>query len=490
MLARKLGGHCSIHVVDPAEPLVGGHAQATQPEMLDLLRFLGIEQNDFIDKTQSTYCLGTRFSDWATPGSAYWHPHGAFGSLIERRPFYHFWHKARTLGLKPRLELFSLENAMALANRFIFPTNALGVAQHMRYALHVDSGMATRYLRSLAERAGVIRLERKVVGASRREDGLLTELRFEDGGTLGAELFIDCSGDRSQLIGEVLETPWEDWRQWLPCDRMLAAPTTLDEVRPPYTRISARDSGWQWRIALQQNASVGQVYASALQTDESARQELTGAAGAFLAEPQLTSFSSGRRRSFWSHNVIAIGAAAGRLEPLVASDLHLISNAVLNLLDHFPDRQFDAALASSYNAAVIADLECTRDFLILHYCTSRRDDTPFWQQCTRMTPPDSVAQRLAVYRASGRILAPRPEYFSDLDWFWILEGAGVVPRDYDPLVDTVDFEQVKRLMLAISQKVTADVAAAPTHDSFFAAANARLAAARKAAAAAAPLATS
>ena len=179
MLARKLGGQCSIHVVDSAEAATPGFGEATQPVALELLKFLGADQNDFVDKTQSTYCLGTRFTDWAEPGQSFWHPFGAFGALVERRPFYHFWHKARALGLKPRMELFSLEAAMGSANRFIFPTNTLGVAQHMRYALHMDRALAARHLRSLAERAGVIRLERKVVSASQREDGFLDELRFE-----------------------------------------------------------------------------------------------------------------------------------------------------------------------------------------------------------------------------------------------------------------------------------------------------------------------
>src|SRR5262245_15191671 len=169
-LARRLGGQCSIHVIDSAEAVVPGHAEATQPAFLELLRFLGVEQNDFIDKTQSTYSLGSRFNDWAAPGESFWHPFGAFGALVERRPFYHFWHKVRAQGLKPRTELFSLEQAMALNNRFIFPTNTLGVAQHMRYALHVDAGLAARYLRTVAERAGVIRLERKVVSAARAEN--------------------------------------------------------------------------------------------------------------------------------------------------------------------------------------------------------------------------------------------------------------------------------------------------------------------------------
>jgi tryptophan halogenase len=237
-------------------------------------------------------------------------------------------------------------------------------------------------------------------------------------------------------------------------------------------------------MPLQAVAGAGQVWSSAHQDEESARQEFAGAAGSPLAEPRLTSFANGRRRVFWDHNVVALGAAAGWLEPLAAADQLLLSSQLFNLLDHFPDKQFDPANTASYNAAVIHDFERTRDFTILHYATSRRDDSPFWQQNAQRELPDSVRQRLEQYRASGRIVQQRAEPFTDLDWFFVLEGAGVVPRDYDPLVDTVDFEQVKRLMMAISQKVSADVAAAPTHDSFFAAANARLAGARKAAAAA------
>jgi len=484
-LARRLGGLCSIHVVDSAEQVTQGLAEATHPMVLDLLRYLGADQNDFVDKTYSTYRLGTRFSDWGKPGASSWHPFGAFGTLIERRPFFHFWHKARALGIQARPELFSLENAMALSNRFIFPTNALGVAQQLRYALHIDVGLAARYFRGIAERAGVIRLERKVVSATRREDGALEELKFEDGGTLRADLFVDCTGPRAQLIGEFLETPFEDWKHWLPCDRMVTAPVVLEETRPPYTRIGARGAGWQWRMPLQQLASVGQVYASEFQADDAARQELLDTAGTLLGEPRLTTIASGRRRNPWSHNVVAIGRAAGFLEPLVGADLHLLANGLFNLLDHFPDRQFDSANIASYNATAITDIESIRDFVILHYCTSRRDDTPFWQQRAQAALPPAVAQRVQMYRATGRILQNGPELFGDLDWFWILEGAGVVPRDYDPLVDTIDFEQVKRVMLAVTQKITADVAAAPSHDSFFAAANAKLAGARKAAAAAA-----
>jgi tryptophan halogenase len=482
-LGRRLGGQCSIHVVEMPEAIIPGQAEATLPAVLELLRFLGVDQNDFIDKTQSTYSLGAKFTDWAEPGASFWHPFGALGALIERRPFYHFWHKARASGLNPRLEFFSQEIALATANRFIFPTNSLGVAPHLRYALHVDVALMARYFRSMAERAGVIRLERRVVSATRREDGFIDELQFEDGGKLGADLFVDCSGARGQLIGEILESPYESWAQWLPCDRVVHAPAALDEGRPPYVRIAARASGWQWRIPMQQNLSHGQVYSSAHQSDEEAQQELLAAIGTEpLSAPRRQEFRAGRRRSFWDKNVVAIGSASGFLEPLAASDLHLLSNALFNLLDHFPDRQFDPANIASYNAHIGDEFERIRDFIILHYCLSRREDSPFWQERQKLALPDTLAHRIEMYRATGRIMQQRLELFTDLDWFWIFEGMGVTPRDYDPLVDTIDFEQVKRLMLAITQKITTDAAAAPTHDSFFAMANAKIAGARKAAA--------
>jgi tryptophan halogenase len=214
-------------------------------------------------------------------------------------------------------------------------------------------------------------------------------------------------------------------------------------------------------------------------------QELLSVVGAApFTEPRRLEFIQGVRRKSWDKNVVALGNASGFLEPLAATDLHLTTNALFNLLDHFPDKQFDPANIASYNALIANEFERIRDFLILHYSLSRRDDSPFWQQRGQVVLPDALAQRIDIYRATGRIISQRPEVFSDLDWFWIFEGSGVIPRDYDPLVDTVDFEQVKRLMASFIQKVAADTAAAPSHDSFFAQANSKLASARKAAAAA------
>ena len=381
-LARKLGGHCSIHVVDSAEPATAGIGEATQPAMLELLRFLGADQNDFIDKTQSTYCLGTRFVDWAEAGQVL---------LASVRRLRRADRAAAVLSLLAQGARAGAQAAdwsssasklrWPLANRFIFPTNTLGVAQHMRYALHMDRALAARYLRGIAERAGVIRLERKVVSATRREDGFLEELKFEDGGSLRADLFLDCTGARAQLIGEflgdalrrleavaALRSAWSP-RRWrsMTCVRR----TCASRRAPP-----AGSGACHCSTAP---ASARSTRANSRMTRRRARNSSSRRARR-CSEPRLVQFTSGRRRSFWDKNVVALGHAAGFLEPLAGADMHLLGNALFNLLDHFPDRQFDPAIIASYNAAIGEDFERIRDFIILHYCTSRRDDSPFWQQ--------------------------------------------------------------------------------------------------------------
>ena len=360
MLARKLGGHCSIHVVDSAEPAIAGLAEATQPTFLELLRFLGIEQNDFVDKTQSTYCLGSAAERL---GRARRRRSGIrsarFGALIERRPFYHFWHKARALGLKPKLELFSLENSMALANRFIFPTNTLGVAQHMRYALHVDCALAARYLRGIAERAGVIRLERKVVSATRREDGFLTELKFEDGGT-PARRPVPRLQRRARAAHR--RNPRDPLRR-------LEAVAALRSAGHGAGRARGAAAAVRAHRRARRRLAVAHAIAAVRERRPGLRERVPGrrrgapgaaatAAGAPLAEPRVQKFTSGRRRSFWEKNVVALGTAAGFLEPLAATDMHMLGDRRCSTCSiTFPTGNSTRPTSRATTRAIAEDLE-------------------------------------------------------------------------------------------------------------------------------------
>jgi tryptophan 7-halogenase len=468
-LARILhGSDCTITLVESPDIATVGVGEATIPPILDFLRFLGIDQNDFVDRTQATYKLAIRFKDWRTIGHDFWHPFGAFGVAIDRVPFTHFWHKLKTKGFTPRMEHFSLEASMARAHRFIFPGNTLGIGGGLKYALHFDAALVARYLRAYAERLGVKRIEKSVAGATVRHDGFIDELVFSDGERLQAQLYIDCSGFRGLLIEETLRTGYVKWTDLLPCDRAVVMPTALPGSRAPYTLATARPAGWQWRIPLQHRMGNGYVYSSAHISDERALDDLKAMVGAEpLAEPRLLQFVTGRRRVFWNRNCVALGLASGFLEPLESTSIHLIVSGLYNLLDHFPQATFDPDNIADYNAQLIEEFERVRDFIILHYCGTQRTDSPLWRQCQNIALPDSLADRIALYRGTGRVFQKRFELFSDLSWFFVLDGMGYEPRDYDPLADVSDFDQVKRILSDVSRKIAADAAAAPTHDSFF-----------------------
>lgn len=253
----------------------------------------------------------------------------------------------------------------------------------------------------------------------------------------------------------------------LPCDRAVAAPTAISGARPPYTRSSARAAGWQWRIPLQHRVGNGYVYSSAHVSDAAAMDDLLGQIGAPLEPPRILRFTTGHRRRLWSHNCVALGLASGFLEPLESTSIQLVINGVFNLLDHFPDRAFDQANIEAYNTELIEELERIRDFLVLHYWGSHRDDSPFWRDVRGVRLPESLSQRIALYRGTGRIRSRPGELFTDLSWFYVFEGLGIRPAALDPLVDEAAFARAQPVMDALRQNVEREVLLARTHDSHF-----------------------
>jgi len=472
ILARALPGTGTvITVIESPDIGTVGVGEATIPPIMDLLRFLNINEGDFVRHTQSTYKLGIKFTDWSRLGESYWHPFGTFGSMINLRPFFHAWHKARAAGLAPRFNDFSLCASLGDARKFRFPDpESQGPAAGLRYALQFDATLVAKYLRSYAERLGVARTERTVVGATRRDDGFLDELQFSDNSTLHADLYIDCSGFRGVLIEGVLGTGYLDWSALLPCDRAVAFPTASAPGRPPYTNSRARSAGWQWRIPLQHRTGNGYVYSSAWCSDDAAREDLLGTLGEKpLAEPRVLRFTTGRRKLLWNFNCVALGLASGFLEPLESTSIHLVMSGVYKLLEHFPDRNFDRTNIDSYNSELIAESERIRDFIVLHYHLTQRDDAPLWAYCRSMALPDSLVQRIELYRRTGRIRIKAGELFTDLSWFYIFEGMGVRPDNYDPLLDVVTVNQLGEIMASMAAATAAAARAAPLHDSYFAA---------------------
>jgi tryptophan halogenase len=473
VLARALtGAGYTITVIESPEIGTVGVGEATIPPIIDLLRFLDINHEDFVRHTQSTYKLGIKFLDWGKRGDSYWHPFGTCGAPINRRPFHHAWHKARGAGVALDLHDYSLCAALGDAGKFRFPEPAAtGPAAGLRYALHFDAGLVAKYLRGYAERLGVVRREGTVRGATLKDDGFIDELVFEDGARLAADLYIDCSGFRGLLIEQTLKTGYLDWSAMLPCDRAVALPTISSAARAPYTRAWARTAGWQWRIPLQHRVGNGYVFASAHLSDSEALEDLTSAVGEEAAgEPRLLRFVTGRRRLFWNRNCITLGLASGFIEPLESTSIHLVMSGVYNLLEHFPDRSFAQSNIDQFNAELIEEYERVRDFVVLHYCLTQRTDTPLWQYCRSMPLPESLQERIELYRMTGRIRPRAGELFTDLSWFYIFEGMGLVPRSYDPMMDVVPTARLREMLATMGRATQAACSSALAHDSYFPAA--------------------
>ena len=478
MLARALTGTGTrITLVESEAIGTVGVGEATIPPFIDMLQFLDIRVADFIRHTEATIKLAIRFDGWNGPGSSYWHPFGTFGTSVGRRPFHHalLTHRAQRGAVDRNRELESFNLCAALARRDLaFAPER--VPQGARYALHCDAVLVARYLRQYAEALGVVRIAGTVVRARRDERGMLAGVDLEDGRQCDADLFVDASGFAGVLIERELQAGYIDWRVHLPCDRALAVQTPRADALPPYTVAQAETAGWRWRIPLQHRCGNGLVYASDYQRDEDAAASLREALGlGSEAGLRQLRFVPGRRRQAWIGNCVAIGLAAGFLEPLESTSIHLIMAGVFNLLDHFPSRRCDPALAASYNAELAAELEQIRDFLVLHYALTSRRDSAFWRDRAAAARPDSLNARIALYEDAGTIRSGARDLFTEASWFYVFDGMGVTPRRSDPLLTAIAPARLEAMLAAISRDAMAGGGVAMPHAGMFPAAQAAMA---------------
>jgi tryptophan halogenase len=462
---------CKIRLIESEEIGTVGVGEATIPQIKNFNSMLGLDENDFIRKTQATFKLGIQFVDWTRPGHRYIHPFGPFGLDMDGVSFHAYWLKFRQLQPDTDLADFSLEVAACAQGKFMRPVNAgNSPLSKIGYAFHFDAHLYARYLRDFAERRGVTRTEGKVVDVRLRgEDGFIEAVVLESGERIEGDLFIDCSGFRALLIGQALETGYEDWSHWLPCNRAVAVPCESGGELTPYTRSTAHKAGWQWRIPLQHRIGNGYVYSSEhISDEEAAATLLANLDGTPSAAPRILRFVTGRRRKFWVKNCVALGLASGFLEPLESTSIHLVQSGLAHLMTLFPDRRFSAPEIEQYNRVVTSEYERVRDFLVLHYHASGRSDSPFWNYCRTMSIPDLLQHRLEVFKERGRIFRESSELFNDNSWFAVLIGQDLRPLGYDPLVDLLTEEELRRRMTHIKDTIGKCVNTMPLHREFIA----------------------
>jgi tryptophan halogenase len=458
----------AIELIESEEIGTVGVGEATVPAIQAFNSLLGFDERDFLRRTQGTFKLGIEFRGWSRPGNRHFHGFGDYGDLIEGVSPHHHWLKLRQLGDETPLGDYSFPTVAARGLKFAIPSSrADAPVLPFKYAYHFDATLYARYLKEYALANGVSRREGRVLGADLRgSDGFIDSVRLADGERVVADFFIDASGFRGLLIEEALHAGYVDWTRWLPCDRAVAVQSEKAGEFTPFTISTAHAAGWQWRIPLQHRTGNGYVYSSRYCDDEQARKTLLDhLEGAPLAEPRLLKFTTGHRRKFWDRNCLAIGLAAGFLEPLESTSILLIQTAIARLIELFPDRRCDARMADEFNRLSISEFERVRDFLILHYCATERDE-PLWRDCASMQLPETLQRKIDVFRSCGRVPLYSEESFFEPSWIAIFMGQHVYPERYDPIIDSMGTERLRLGMQQRRDGIARIVAGMPTHREF------------------------
>lgn len=473
-LSRLIAGRkVSISLIESEAIGTVGVGEATIPPFVEFNQLLEVPEHEMLAATQGTFKLGIQFVNWGKQGDSYIHPFGAYGYQMGGVSFHHVWHRMKAAGDKRPIQAFNVETMAAHFGKFArsadFKRDDL---PPINYAYHIDAGRYAAFLRKYAEQRGVVRHEGKVEDiALDGETGFVKSVTLEGGKNIAGDLFIDCSGFRGLLIEQTLKTGYEDWTHWLPCNRAVALPCNRDDGSPPtpYTRATAHSAGWQWQVPLQHRNGNGHVYSSEHMGDDEAHDILVrGLAGKPTAEPNFLRFVTGRRKKFWNGNVVALGLAAGFMEPLESTSIHLINTGINKLvavlsLDGITQTQQDI-----FNRLTTKEYERIRDFLILHYNATTRDDSEFWNYCRTMDVPNSLKEKISLFEHNGQIFREEDELFTESSWTAVMMGQGLTMKGHNPMADAIGAAQLSEEAGEIEKSIRYLVQQMPSHADYLA----------------------
>lgn len=468
-LANALAGNCAVELVESDEIGTVGVGEATIPPIKLFLQSLGFDEATFMRATGATAKLGIEFVGWGRERQRYFHPFGAYGIGFDQVPFHQWWLRERMAGRGAPLDQYSMAAAMAARDRFSHPSSEPRMVQStFDYAYHLDAGLFAAMLRNYAEQRGVTRNEGRIANVELDAmSGSITALKLSDGRRITGDFFIDCTGFSSLLLGRAMEVGFEDWRHWLPCDRAVAVGCQPKGPRAPYTRSTARPAGWQWRIPLHHRIGNGLVFASGFLSEQAASEMLLASLeGEPLGEPRVLRFTTGRRRSFWRRNCLALGLAAGFMEPLESTSLHLVQTGITRFLALFPDRDEDPLAATEYDRITSEEYARIRDFLILHYYANQRVEGELWRASRAMQLPDALTYRIEQFQAAGRLVSPGPELFQNASWLAVMIGQGIAPATWAPLTDQRPHVPAADRLATLRRVIAEAAAEMPSHQTW------------------------
>ncbi len=463
LLSKVMGKSLDITLIESDAIPTVGVGEATIPPLLTLHEMLDVSEKEFMAATNATFKLGIAFENWRDINTRYIHSFGYAGRDDWVCPFFNYWLAGRARGVAVDYGDYCTEHLAAREGKFaVLPRNGLS------YAYHLDAGLYARMLRSYSEGKGVRRQEGTIASVNlRQSDGFIESLTLASGQMVEADLFVDCTGFRALLLGEALKTEYVDWSHWLPCDRALAVQTESVSDPIPYTRSIAHKSGWQWRIPLQHRVGNGLVYSSRFQNDDDARNLLlSNLEGSTITEPKPIRFLTGTRAQHWQKNCIAIGLSSGFLEPLESTSIHLIQRAATHLIRFFPTsgvRQIDV---DEFNRQMRTEVDNVRDFIILHYKVTERNDSDFWNYCRTMPVPDSLQRRIELFSETARIFKKSDELFGSESWIQVMIGQGLYPKTFHPVTDEMNDDELKEFLKSCQDRVMREVKTLPKHVDF------------------------
>ena len=467
LVKKLMGTSIEVELVESDDIASIGVGEATIPPIRLFNSALGINEAEFLRETKATIKLGIKFEHWKNTKESYFHTFGAAGKSSPFCHFHHYLKRAQDAGLENHLWDYDLNYLCALQGKFAQIKSKEPIID-IPYAFHFDAGLYAQFLRRFSERIGVTRTEGIVASVKQCDSsGDVIKLVLENGEEITGDLFIDCSGFRGLLIQQTLNTGYENWGHWLPCDRAVAVPSKRFDETLPYTRSIAHPGGWQWRIPLQHRNGNGLVYSSNHYSDEQAKALLlANIESEPLAEPKVIKFTTGRRRKQWHKNVIAIGLSSGFLEPLESTSIHLIQSAIVRLIHMFPQNGISEAQVDEYNRQSKVEFEQIRDFIILHYHVNQRGDSQLWRDLRAMEIPESLKNKIKLFKESGKIFREQSDLFNEGSWLQVMLGQGIEPEDYHPMANEMPLEQLNLMLEKIRKIKLEPLSKLPSHDEY------------------------